>query len=50
MTEFLRMDNVGWLEAGSYYRAWGTAYANIIYDDIRWSVEIAKTPEFVFSL
>ena len=50
MTEVLRNDNGGWLEDGSNYTAWGTAYANIIFDDIKWCIEIAKTPEFNFSL
>ena len=50
MTESLRRENAGWLETGSYYPAWGTAYVHIIYDDIKWSVEIAKTPEFFYSL
>ena len=39
-----------WLENDSYYSAWAEARANIIYDDITWSVEIAKTPVFTYSL
>ncbi|MCL2293671.1 MAG: hypothetical protein FWC36_02230 [Spirochaetes bacterium] len=50
MTENLRKNNGGWLETGTYYTAWVVAYANIIYDGILWSVEIAKSPEFEFSL
>jgi len=43
-------EDIGWLETGSYYPAWAKAYANIIYDDIKWCVEIAKTTEFKYSL
>jgi len=50
MTEDLRRDNSGWLETGSNYPAWAEARVNIIYDDIKWSVEIAKTSEFKYSL
>jgi hypothetical protein len=32
------------------YPAFITAYCKIIYDNIAWNVEIAKTPEFIFSL
>ena len=39
-----------WLENDRHYPAWAEARVNIIYDDIAWSVEIAKTPEFIFSL
>jgi hypothetical protein len=42
--------NHEWLETGSNYPAWATARVNIIYDDIKWSVEIAKTSEFTYSL
>jgi hypothetical protein len=31
------------------YPAFITAYCKIIYDNIAWHVEIAKTPEFTFS-
>jgi hypothetical protein len=37
------------LESGSY-PAYVTAFCNIIYDNIKWYVEIAKTPEFTYSL
>jgi len=37
------------LESGSY-PAYVTAFCNIIYDNIKWFVEIAKTPEFTYSL
>jgi hypothetical protein len=37
------------LESGSY-PAYVTAFANIIYDNIKWYVEIAKTPKFTYSL
>ncbi|MDR1869993.1 MAG: hypothetical protein LBQ82_08410 [Treponema sp.] len=52
MTDALRSDSDdgGWLEIGSNYSAWAEVYANIIYDDIKWSVGIAKTPEFIYSL
>jgi hypothetical protein len=50
LTENLRNYNGGWLEIDTYYTSWVTAYANIIFDDIKWSIEIAKTPEFAFSL
>ena len=50
MTDRLKTENGGWLETGSYYPAWGTAYVNIVFDDIIWAVEIAKTPEFNYSL
>ena len=50
LTESLREYNGGWLETDTHYTAWVVAYANIIYDDIAWSIEIAKTPEFNFSL
>jgi hypothetical protein len=32
------------------YSAYVTAYRNINYDDVTWTVEIAKTPEFIYSL
>ncbi|MCL2443482.1 MAG: hypothetical protein FWD13_08485 [Treponema sp.] len=50
MTNNLRINNGGWLESGNDYPAWAIVYVNIIHDDIIWSVEIAKTPEFNFSL
>ena len=50
MTENLIKDASEWLESGVLYTAWVTAYVDIIYDDITWSVEIAKTPRFAFSL
>lgn len=37
------------LESGSY-PAYVTAFCNIIYDNIKWFVEIAKTPEFTYFL
>jgi hypothetical protein len=46
MTADLRNDNGGWLESGNTYSAWAEVKALIIYDDITWSVGIAKTPEF----
>ena len=39
----------GYLESGSY-PAYVTARCNIIYENIQWSVEIAKTGEFTYSL
>jgi len=52
MTDDIRIANNdrNWLEIGSYYSAWAEAYTNIIYDDIKWCIEIAKTPEFNYSL
>ena len=38
------------LENGTYYSAWAKAMVNVIYDDINWSIEIAKSPEFTYSL
>jgi hypothetical protein len=38
-----------YLEPG-IYPAIGTAYANIIYNNIKWSVQIAQTSEFNYSL
>jgi DNA-binding CsgD family transcriptional regulator len=46
-TDILKADN--YLETGNY-SAFGTAYCNIIYDDIKWTIEIAKSPEFTYSL
>ena len=37
------------LQSGNY-SAYVTAYRNIIYDKITWTIEIAKTPEFIYSL
>ena len=37
-----------WLESGVNYSAWATATAHIVYDDIKWSIQIAKTPKFTF--
>ena len=50
MTGSLRKNNNDWLQDGNYYPAWAMAYANIIHDGIIWSIEIAKTPIFNFSL
>jgi len=50
MTENLKINNGGWLESDNYYPAWVKVYVNIIHDNIIWSVEIAKTPEFNFTL
>ena len=47
MTDSLREGN--YLESGSY-PAYVTARCNIIYDNIVWSIEIAKTQEYTFSL
>jgi hypothetical protein len=38
-----------YLESGNY-PAYIRAYCNIIYENIKWYVEIAKTPEFIYSL
>ena len=32
------------------YPAYVTAYCHVIYDNVIWAVEIAKTPEFIYSL
>ena len=48
LRQFNRESN--WLENDRYYPAWAEARINIIYDDITWSVEIAKTPVFTYSL
>jgi hypothetical protein len=37
-----------WLQSGDY-PTFITAYCNIIYDNISWNVEIAKSPVFVYS-
>ena len=52
MTQNIKEDSVAvsWLESGVHYSAWAVARANIVYDDIKWTVEIAKTPEFTYSL
>jgi hypothetical protein len=49
-TDSLKQHNLDWLEIGTYYPSYGNVYANIIYDDIKWSVEIAKTPEITYSI
>jgi hypothetical protein len=49
MTETLR-NTSSWLENGINYSAWANVSANIIFDDIFWCVEIAKTPEFNYFL
>jgi hypothetical protein len=33
-----------------YYSAYVTAYRNINYDNVTWSVEVAKTPEFIYTV
>jgi hypothetical protein len=38
-----------YLESGNY-PAYVTAYCNIIYENIKWNIEIAKTQEFIYSL
>lgn len=38
-----------YLQSGNY-SAYVTAYRNVIYDNVTWAVEIAKTPEFIYSL
>ena len=48
MTDNIRKSD--WLESGVDYSAYATAYAVIVYDDIVWSVEIAKTKGFTYSL
>jgi len=50
MTETLREYNNNWLAVGKNYSAWANVFANIIYDDIFWYVEIVKTQEFNYSL
>jgi hypothetical protein len=50
MTRNLRENNNGWLEKGTSYSAWASAYANIIFDYILWNVQIARTHEFNYSL
>jgi len=47
MTESFRENKE--LESGSY-PAYATVFCNIIYDNITWAIEIAKTPEFIYSL
>ena len=44
------LKNFEWLKNGNSYTAWAVAEINIIYDDITWSIGIAKTPEFTYSL
>ena len=46
-TDALRESN--YMETGSY-PAFGTAYCNIIYDNIKWTIEIAKSQEFTYFL
>jgi len=50
MTESLRRYSSAWLESGKNYPAWATAYVNIIHNGIAWSVEVAKTKEFTYSI
>ena len=50
MKENIRESDIDWLESGANYLAWASAYANIIYNDILWSVEVSHTPTFDFSL
>jgi hypothetical protein len=38
-----------YLQSGNY-TAYVTAYRNVIYNNVTWAVEIAKTPEFIYSL
>jgi len=38
------------IKSGVNYPAYFKAYSNIIYNDITWSVEIAKSKEFIYSL
>ena len=47
--ECTRVLNEQDFEKGSY-SAFVTAHCNIIYDNIKWFVEIAKSPEFTYSL
>ena len=44
------MEHNDWIESGADYTAWAEVRAEIIHDGILWSVEIAKTPNFTFSL
>ena len=46
----VNLKEIDWLVSGNHYSAWSQVYVNIIYDDILWSVEVAKTPEFTYSL
>jgi len=39
----------GYLQSGSY-SAFVTAFRNVDYDNVTWSLEVAKTPEFIYSL
>jgi hypothetical protein len=48
MTADIKNDNTGWLESGTSYSAWARVNANIIYDDVTWFVEIAKSREFTY--
>ena len=52
MTDILHWDDYldDYLEGISSGPAWVEAFANILHDDIIWSVTVAKTPEFTYSL
>ena len=52
MTNALREDEVStdWLGTGNNNTAWAEARVNIIYSGVRWSIEIAKSPLFSYSL
>ena len=52
MTKALREDEVSadWLGTSISNTAWAEARVNIIYGGVRWSIEIAKSPLFSYSL
>ena len=41
---------INWFNKLGQHTAYVTAFCNLIYDDISWKVEIAKSPEFKFYL
>jgi hypothetical protein len=48
MTEGFK--DIEWIKNGVSYTAWATAEVNIIHDDISWTIEIASSPIFTYSL
>jgi hypothetical protein len=48
MTEGFK--DIEWIKNSESYTAWATAEVNIIHDDILWTIEIASSPIFTYSL
>jgi hypothetical protein len=50
MTTVIKEHHTNLIQEGIFYTAWAEASVNIVYNDIKWTVEIAKSPEFQYSL